>query len=376
MALIGRGWGRPPWAEPPKIRAAPLPDRCDVAVVGAGLTGLACTLELARRGRRVVCLEADGIGSGASGRTGGIVLEDSAAGPLEGIEGCIDALARVVHREGIGCGLRRVDARELLHRAPGPAPPAPPVWIDGDRELGVASVVPAAVVDPVRLLSGLARAVERAGGAIVTGTPVRSFEGAGRVRLETERGEVVADHGVLALNAYLGRLAGRGALRAALTLALCTEPIDGAGLAALGLEEGNPWYTLDLPYLWGRTLEDGRVIFGGGLALHPADEFERLRVGSGEPRDLLDRLETRVRGLHPGLSDVPIETRWGGPVAFRPDRTPVLGRRADAPGVILTGGFAGHGIALAFRTAERIADAIVDGRALPDWGAPAQKPEM
>ena len=100
-------WGRPPWhvdAVPP---AAPLPPRCDVAVVGGGFTGLSAAYHLARRGARVVLLEASALGAGASGRTGGIVLEGTAAGPLEGVEHCLDAKPGVtVSPEAIECAGR------------------------------------------------------------------------------------------------------------------------------------------------------------------------------------------------------------------------------------------------------------------------------
>src|SRR5262249_25874075 len=73
-------WGRPPWRVDAVPPAMPLPARCDVAVVGGGFTGLSAAYHLARRGARVVLLEASTVGAGASGRTGGIVLEGTAAG--------------------------------------------------------------------------------------------------------------------------------------------------------------------------------------------------------------------------------------------------------------------------------------------------------
>ena len=80
--MSGPSWGLPPWhIELPPGRAA-LPERCDVAVVGAGFTGLAAAYTLARPGLAVVVFEARRLGAGASGRSGGIVLEGTSAGPL------------------------------------------------------------------------------------------------------------------------------------------------------------------------------------------------------------------------------------------------------------------------------------------------------
>ena len=77
----------------------------------------------------------------------------------------------------------------------------------------------------------------------------------------------------------------------------------------------------------------------------------------------------RLPGFHPALADVEITHRWGGPIAFPASRTPVLGRLPDAANVIVSGGCAGHGIALGVRAGQLVADAIVDGTPLPSWGA-------
>src|SRR5262245_66074493 len=97
--------GRPPWRVEAAPPPAPLPSRCDIAVVGGGFTGLSAAYHLARRGARVALLEAATVGAGASGRTGGIVLEGTAAGTLERVEHCLDALAALVEDAGIDCDL-------------------------------------------------------------------------------------------------------------------------------------------------------------------------------------------------------------------------------------------------------------------------------
>src|SRR5262249_11039588 len=128
-------WGRPPWRVEAAPPPAPLPARCDVAVVGGGFTGLSAAYHLAMRGARVVLLDAATVGAGASGRTGGIVLEGTAAGPLDGVEHCLDTLASVVAEAEIDSDLSLSGCHELVHRvAPGTLQR---FWRDGEAWLCV-----------------------------------------------------------------------------------------------------------------------------------------------------------------------------------------------------------------------------------------------
>ena len=102
----------------------------DVIVVGLGGMGSATAWHLARRGVRVAVLEAGRLGAGASGRTGGIALEGTAAGPLEDADTCLPTLERVVAEARIACDLRLDGCWELVHRQePGELRP---LWTDGD----------------------------------------------------------------------------------------------------------------------------------------------------------------------------------------------------------------------------------------------------
>ena len=85
-------WGLPPWEVPLNAPDAPPPEHAGVVIVGAGLTGLSAARHLAGRKQRVAVLEATRVGDGASGRSGGIALEDTAVGPLPGFENCLKEL--------------------------------------------------------------------------------------------------------------------------------------------------------------------------------------------------------------------------------------------------------------------------------------------
>lgn len=365
---VASPWGDPPWRVDFLPATAPPPAACDVAVVGGGFTGLSAAYHLARRGARVALLEATRLGAGASGRTGGVVLEGTAVGPLDGVERCLDALAGVVAEAGIDCQLQLPGCRELEHR-PRPAGP-PPCWRDGDSWLCVAETVPGGTIDPGALVGGLARAATAAGASLHQSAAVRALDPGRPARLRTASATLVADHVVLALNAWTATLLDLPVrFDTALTLALCTVPLAPDAIAALGLADAVPFYTLDLPYLWGRTLRDGRLVLGAGLVGAPGGDVGRIALDDPDATAALARLAARLPGFDPALADVGVAHRWGGPIAFPSNRAPVLSRLPGAPHVIVSGGCAGHGIALGVRAGQLVADAIVDGAPLPSWGA-------
>lgn len=361
-------WGTPPWHVDWHPDTAPPPARCDVAVVGGGFTGLSTAYHLARRGAGVAVLEATTVGAGASGRTGGIVLEGTAAGPLEGVEHCLDALAAVAEEADIDCDLRLPGCRELEHRA---RPSGGSFsWRDGETWLCIADVVPGGTIDPGGLVGGLARAAAAAGATIHEHARVDALEPGMPVRVRTARDTVLADRVVIALNAYTTTLVDLPVrLDAALTLGVSTAPLDPAAITALGLADGVPFYTLDLPYLWGRLVRDGRLVLGAGLVGTGDGAVTGILLDGAEGRVSLARLEARLPGFHPALAGVTLEERWGGPIAFPPDRMPILSRLPGAPGIVVSGGCAGHGIALGVRVGQLIADALIDRAPLPSWGA-------
>jgi gamma-glutamylputrescine oxidase len=344
-----------------------LPSRCDVAVIGGGFTGLSAACHLAQRGVQVVVLEATTLGAGASGRTGGIVLEGTAAGELPGVEHCLDTLASVVAAHHIACDLRLPGCRELDHR---PYPGARRAfWRDGETWLRIADTVPGGTIDPGALVAGLAAAASAAGARVHEHAAVRALEPGAPTRLHTDAGMLSADRVIVALNAYTTELLRLPVpLEAALTLALCTEPLSPKAIEAIGLEDGLPFYTLDLPYLWGRTTRDGRLVLGAGLVMAGAGPVSEVTIDGAASTDALAGLEARLARFHPALAEVAIRERWGGPIAFPPRRAPILSPLRDAPQVLVSAGCSGHGIALGVRAGQLLTDAIVDCTPLPAWG--------
>jgi gamma-glutamylputrescine oxidase len=360
-------WGKSPWHADPGLAHAPLRERVEVAVIGAGLTGVSAAYHLARRGVGVALLDAGAVGTGASGRTGGLVLEGTAAGSLDGVASCVDALRHVVDEAEIACDLRLGGVWEVEHRR-GPSP-CKALWPDGDTMLCIAGTEPGGSVDAGALLRGLALAAHCAGAAIHDHVAVEHIEPGGVTVLRTSAGVVRAEQVVVALGAYVRSLVPLPvSLTPALTLALATAPLSDAALGDMGLGTRMPFYTTDLPYLWGRVVADGRLILGAGL-VHPADgDVRSLTLADTPVREALCRLESRVRGLHPALARTEITARWGGPIAFRRGAVPIVSRLPESPPVIVCAAYAGHGIALGVRVGQLLADAIADGTPLPAWG--------
>src|SRR5262245_11445867 len=160
-------WGEPVWSFPIPVTPRPVTDglHVDVAVVGAGFTGLA-TAHYVRQlcpDLHVAVFEAWQVGAGASGRTGGLVLEDTASGPLPGVEDCIATLQELVRTQSIACDLRVDGCWEIGRHNAHPASPIQ--WTDSGT-VQVINMIPGGAFDPRKFLAGLGGVVQRAEGQI------------------------------------------------------------------------------------------------------------------------------------------------------------------------------------------------------------------
>jgi glycine/D-amino acid oxidase-like deaminating enzyme len=146
--------------------------------------------------------------------------------------------------------------------------------------------------------------------------------------------------------------------------------MDQKRLEAIGLAGGNPFYTVDLPYLWGRCRRDGSVVFGAGLV--DADDSRDLRqidITTGDARNLFESIERRIRNLHPALREIKITHRWGGPILFRENWRPVFMPHPQSRNAIVLGAYAGHGVALSVYLGAWAAEVLLGRRKLPSWGS-------
>ena len=307
-------WGTPPWTIDFHPAPRALPDEVDFAVIGGGFTGLAtaaCLRYLAPE-KSVVVLEAETIGAGSSGHSGGMALEESSSGDLPGLGDVLGGLSATLSELEVDCDLALPGAWEIGRK--NALANSPIRWADSG-DLRVVKEVPGGAVDPGKLVSGLAHAAQRLGVLICEHARVTNIAFEEPLRLEVSGRQLRAQQVLCATNAQsleLGGVADRAEPK--FTLAVATEPLSAAQIEELGLASRKPFYTVDFPYLWGRMLATNGVVFGAGLVhLNDWRELSEVDIAAGEPAKLIARLERRVRGLARVLRDVEFTHRWGWP---------------------------------------------------------------
>jgi len=395
-------WGAPPWIVDFRPAARDLPDHVDFAIVGSGFSGLSAAAWLRRMApkRSVLVLESASLGEGASGRTGGLALAATAAGNLSGLGDVLAGYRKILRALRIDSRLTLPGVWELSRSAR--AKKSSPICWKDSGDLKVVRSVPGGAVDPGRVVAGLARAAENAGAQIIEHAEVRKLDFSNPIRLRVRHNvsgsvhfkTIRAQQVLLATNAFSLELSGlRASTEPKLTFALATAPLSTAQIKALGLSSRRPFYTVDLPYLWGRLLDSNAVIFGAGLvppylgppSLFPlgadsiknrAHDLRRYDVRRGESAERLRWLENRVRHLHPALAAVRITHRWGGPILLTKEMRPIF-RWFTPQGhprskqVMLLAGYNGHGVALSVYLGKWAAEALLARRPLPRWPSPA-----
>jgi glycine/D-amino acid oxidase-like deaminating enzyme len=376
-------WGVPPWEidfHPPQH---PLPSKVDFAVVGAGFTGLAAAawLRLLAPGKSVVLIETERIGAGASGRTGGMALAESAAGDLPGLGDVLAGLKNILAKLGEASGTNLADFCELqLNGAwevgrSGSRADSPIQWNDSGN-LRVMNDVPGGTLHPGKLIAGLAAAAVHLGVIVAEGSPVSRVIWDHGAELEfggnaSGSGKILASRVLFATNALSLDLAGFDSkANPRLTLAAATEPLSDDQIQAIGLGERKPFYTVDFPYLWGRTSKDNSIVWGAGLVSPTGSRnLREVDISATDPARMFATLEKRVHGLHPALAQVRFTHRWGGPIMFRDDWQPVFSRHPHSRDGIVIGAFAGHGVALSSYLGAWAAEVLLGRRELPEWGS-------
>jgi glycine/D-amino acid oxidase-like deaminating enzyme len=378
---------------------APLagPLEADICIVGAGFTGLWTAYELlgAKPMLRVVVLERDVAGFGASGRNGGWVSgelsgsreawaqrgggRDAAIALERAIIDTVDEIGRVVEREDISCdfvkgGSLHVAQSELELARIRAEVEDDRLWGmgEGDAQLlsaaelrervdvvdgvGARFTPHCARVQPARLAWGLAAAVERRGATIFEGTEVTAIE-PGLVR--TRSGDVRARHVVRALEGYTAGLRGhRRDLLPLTSTMLITEPLGDDVWARLGWDGAETMLDGRRAYAYLQRTEDGRIAIGGRGV--PYEFGSRTKREGAVPAAVVEDLRGRLRGLFGEDVDVGVAGSWAGVLGVSRTWLPSVGHD-PATGLAWAGGYAGEGVAAANLAGRTLRDLIVGG---------------
>jgi glycine/D-amino acid oxidase-like deaminating enzyme len=394
----------------------------DVAIVGAGYTGLWTAYSLLRSdpSLRVLVVEREMVGYGASGRNGGWCVGELAGG-LEGavaasgrdagirmtraIIDTVDEVGRVIEAEGIDCGFVKGGVIRLARTVPQVQRQRSEVdeyhdvgfgddvlrVLDADAAtdrlrapdvLGGVLYGPAARVHPARLVRGLADVVERLGATIVEDTAATGIVGlasGSRPRVFTARGTITADVVIRATEAYTRDLDGlRRELVPLYSLMVATEPLPDDVWDEIGLRDMETFADDRYMVIYGQRTVDGRLAFGGrGAPYRFGSGIDAAKEASSR---IHDRIIATLRELVPAASDARVTHRWGGVLGVPRDWQPSVGLDR-ATGLGWAGGYVGEGVAatnLAGRTlADLVAGADSDLVSLPWVGhrSPRWEPE-
>jgi glycine/D-amino acid oxidase-like deaminating enzyme len=328
------------------------PAAADIAIVGGGFTGLWTAIQLAdaEPGLRIVVLEQEEVGFGASGRNGGFCSASLTHGRANGVlhfPDEIDELQRLgvenlaelcafVDREGIVCDLERSgaigvatepwqaeqferEARDLpadsalryYDRAQIQAEVHSPRFLAGFEEGPEHNVM----LDPAKLARGLAEAVDRRGVTIHEGTRVGGLERrAGGVRVTTDDGaRLDAGRVVVATSAYSGWLRRLVPLFVPVyDYVLVTEPLTADRRASIGWARRQGLSDSGYQFHYFRLTADDRILWGGYDAVyHPGNE---VKPDHDRRPATFDMLEAHFRETFPQLGDIGFPYRWGGAI--------------------------------------------------------------
>jgi gamma-glutamylputrescine oxidase len=381
----------------------------DVAVVGAGFTGLSAALELRARGFTVAVLDQGSIAWGASGRNGGQICTGFSPGlaPLEAALGreaaqaCFavseeakDLIGERIERYGIDCDLtpgqlicatrpsrmaglsRHHDdlARYgysktcLLTRAELEERLATTAYCGALKDEG------AGHFHPLNYAIGLARALKKEGGLIFENSKVVEIRRGPRPVVVSEMGEVRARFVVMACNAYVDGLNRQidSRIMPVASYVVTTEPL-GENRARALIRDDDAVSDSNFVVDYFRLTADRRLLFGG-----------RCSYSGVHPKDLAGNMRPRLLRIFPQLSDVAMAYAWGGYIGITYNRLPDVGRIGD--NVYYVQGFSGQGVTLSGILGKLMAEAIAGEaerfelftkvRHLPFPGGPLRRPAL
>jgi glycine/D-amino acid oxidase-like deaminating enzyme len=363
----------------------------DVAIVGAGFTGLwtAYYLQQASPGSRIVLVDAEIAGFGASGRNGGwcsalfpvsptaLAREhgpERARAQYRAMRESVVEVARVAQVEGIDADIAtggtvvlartpvqlvraHLDVRESDEYGLGVAlldEAAARNRLAATNVLGATYTPHCAAVHPAKLVRGLADVVESRGAQLFERSRALSVE---PHRITTESARITADVVVRATEGYTAQLPGlHRAIVPVYSLIIATEPLPDSVWAEIGLRERETFSDGRHLIVYGQRSADGRMVFGGRGA--PYHLGSAVRASFDRVPSVFAALRQTLVELFPVLASARITHAWGGPLGIARDWHASVGFDGR---LAWAGGYVGDGVSTSNLAGRTLAD-LIGGR--------------
>lgn len=372
---------------PADSNLTPIPEKVDVAIIGGGYTGLSAARTLAQRGTKVVVLEAETIGWGASSRNGGMTLTGLKV-PMQSIitkygretakelfQCSLDSVStveQIVKEEKIDCGFARtgqllvankpshyealkgeVDfmAQEFGHNVRLVPPSELRNEIGSDIFHGALVDDVSGGLNPAQFVTGLAGAAEKAGAMLCARARVNKLERReNRFFIETNRGTLSAESVFVATSGYTGNVTKKLQKKVIPigSFIIATEKLSDE--LARELSPNNRMIFDFKHYLNYFRMWDNRMIFGGRAAFFPETANTIKRSAEILQREMIQ--------VYPQLKNTKVEYVWGGTLDFTFD---MMTHTGELDGVNYSLGYAGHGVAMGTYLGKTMAEAMLSG---------------
>lgn len=371
-----------------------LPTNVDVAIIGAGYTGLWTAYYLKEKDPSldIAVFEANTVGFGASGRNGGWCMglawgiegmlmddkwRDAGVRLLRAMHDTVDEVGRISQREGIECHFAKggtlevaiapfhvKDMREHMAHLQGLGFTEEDYrWLPADEAQKRVGMTPnhgatytphCAVIHPARLVKGLGRVVRTKGVKIYEGTPVIEMASG---YVDTHKGRVAASKIIRATEGYTESIKGQERQMLPLySMMVATEPLPDHVWDEIGLASRETFGDSRRVTIYGQKTDDGRLAFGGRAGYY----FGSKRRGVIPPDDpMVQNVEATLRKIFPVLQGYCVTYGWGGlmgvPRHWRPsvafDRQTGLGH---------AGGYTGEGVAASNLAGRILSDLVLE----------------
>ncbi len=385
--------------------------KCDVAIVGGGLTGVSAALSLAEKGYNVCLFEAGNIGDGGSGRNGGQICQGWSSNFEKlskfidpeftddmwqvGIEGA-NLINHRIKKYKIECDVRWGYVHTAIHK--GHMQDLEKYqknfqshgysqlyalenksslfnYIRSEAYIGGLYDAGSGHLHPLKYLIGISKAAAKTGANIYTQSPICSIQTSNnKNKLITQEGHIITpEQLIICGNAYLGTVAPkklRGRIAPVTSSVMATEPLSNSEIEAsipsrAAIADGNT----ALNYF--RIDKQNRLIFGG-----------RASYLNRDPINVEVDLMNRMKLIFPNFKNKKILQAWSGRIGITVNRLPDFGRISDT--AIYVQGYSGHGVAFSGVAGCILSDAItgkpnrfnqlVKIRHLPFPGGPMRTP--